>query len=355
MNNENSEYYITLQSNACNIQYPNNRFAKFRNNLPAPLQLNGDWAASLIDITIPIRYNNVQSYTIAFVAPIKTPRNSTALDMPENSCDKIMETAINNVLTAEQDSDSGFYHSADSPSSKKQKLNKYIRTCRTARLTTGYFTSINEIGESIVSLYKSTFSDLYESEEILAEPRFNYYPITNMAALHSKAIKTEEDEDDEDENDEEILPIQIFTKTKNLFQYHFGIVPERKTFPSHSNMFSVELPYLDDLRSTLSCNLKKFSKLYVCCDCIDYSSVANNVVKLLTSIPFECEKKSSMITCYPPVRYHAVRSQIIDSIEIEILSSLLIRDLFPAPINPSDTEFIECTMHFRHVNDMLSI
>ena len=354
------DIYVTLQSCASAIEYPSNRFSKFRNNLPSSLHLDaGEWVVSLLDISLPIRYFNLQAHTLAFVVPILTPKNSTAIGNYNLPYDQQMETMINTVVEEEfQDSDSQMYHSPGSPggSPKKPRTSKIIRICRTARLLPSYNTSISELGASIVQLFQKTFKDLIESEELLAELRFTYVPITNTASLHSKELAVRHDEDDEDDV-LRVPPIQIYAKNKTLLQYHLGLNIERKTIGRSGDYYFVDIACDEELRSNFPCNLKMNSKLYVCCDCIEYSSVGNNVVKLLTSIPVSRDKKitCSHLTYLPSPRYHSVHSQHIDSIEIELLSSLVTRELFPSPMNPSDSEYVECTLHFKRVSDLVNI
>ena len=157
--NSAQEHYVTLQSCASANEYPANRFSKFRNNLAFPLRLEGDWSASLIDISLPIRYNNVQAHAIAFVVPILTPKDSTALGAYDGGCDKNMERSINNLIESEQDTDSDMYHSPGSPGISTAKLprrNKIISICRTARLLPVFYSSLSELGSSITQLYQAT-------------------------------------------------------------------------------------------------------------------------------------------------------------------------------------------------------
>ena len=353
-----NEYFISLQSCLNNNEYPTNRFSKFRNNLPSPLRLDGEWKASLIDISLPVRYYNVQTQTLAFVAPIRTPKDSTALDSYECKIDKKMEESINSTLLTD-DMGQDMFHSAGSPGkdAKVAKRNKVIRICRTARLSAAFYLGVDELCAAIVQLYQNTFNDLFESGDILADLRISYSPLSNMLNLHSKLINDEIEEEEEEEEDlPEIPPILIFAKNKILLQYHFGLKCLSKSFDKGYVFFYVETDFSTELYSTNPCNLRKYAKLYVSCDCIEYSSIGNNVIKLLTSIPISSDKKTiALSTSYPTTRYHTVRSTLIDSIEIELLSNISTHELFPSPINPSDTDFVECTLHFKRVSDIFPL
>ena len=340
--NSYNEHYITLLSTACTIDYPNNTISKFRNKLASPLNLEGEWAVSLLDISLPIRYPNFQGQVIAFVAPVSSKSNTSTIETQENGVDKTMERNINSILN-EDDSANETFHS---PDSSGEQVFKCKRICRTVWLPSGYYASIGELGAAVVKLYQSTFSDLIERGSIHAELRFTYNEIKNISYFQSKCINVPDDEDDADT----ITSLEIFMKNQNLLKDHFGLDVLTESISDILDYCYVELSYDRDLHSSSPCNLKKLSKVYVCCDCIDYSSVANNSIKLLTGVPIVNDKKTLMYTS-PHTRYHTVQSHNIDSIEIELLSSLVSREMFPIPHNASDSEFVECTLHFKRIND----
>ena len=62
-----NEFDIYLESTGSMEVYPGNRMAVFRNLLPEPLQLDGDWRVALAEISLDfIKRHNVKT-TIAAV------------------------------------------------------------------------------------------------------------------------------------------------------------------------------------------------------------------------------------------------------------------------------------------------
>ena len=93
-----------------------------------------------------------------------------------------------------------------------------------------------------------------------------------------------------------------------------------------------------------------FHKIYICSDLIEHQYVGEKSVRLLASCPLPRKGNFHMITATP--RYHSIVSgydlvRSIDTIEIELLSNVQKLEYFPAPLNPSENDIVECTLHFK--------
>ena len=72
-----NEFDIYLESTGSMEVYPGNRMAVFRNLLPEPLQLGGDWRVALAEIVFPSSIKNVTTTSYMIYTP-KTPYDSSS-------------------------------------------------------------------------------------------------------------------------------------------------------------------------------------------------------------------------------------------------------------------------------------
>ena len=70
---EDSHFYITLPSNACQDIFPDNKTANYRVKLPQPLNLEGNWEVGMYSITYPYTWytvgNENKDKTIPYILP----------------------------------------------------------------------------------------------------------------------------------------------------------------------------------------------------------------------------------------------------------------------------------------------
>ena len=78
-----NEFDIYLESTGSMEVYPGNRMAVFRNLLPEPLQLDGDWRVALAEIVFPSSIKNVTSTSYMIYTP-KTPYDSSSHVKPSS-------------------------------------------------------------------------------------------------------------------------------------------------------------------------------------------------------------------------------------------------------------------------------
>ena len=78
-----NEFDIYLESTGSMEVYPGNRMAVFRNLLPEPLQLDGDWRVALAEIVFPSSIKNVTTTSYMIYTP-KTPYDSSSHVKPSS-------------------------------------------------------------------------------------------------------------------------------------------------------------------------------------------------------------------------------------------------------------------------------
>ena len=57
----NNQFHIVLPSNASGDVYPDNTIASYKTHLSQPIQLNGSWMISLLEVIYPITWTTIES------------------------------------------------------------------------------------------------------------------------------------------------------------------------------------------------------------------------------------------------------------------------------------------------------
>ena len=79
-----NEFDIYLESTGSMEVYPENKMAVFRNLLPEPLQLEGDWRVALAEIVFPSSIKNITTTEYMIYTP-RTPYNNLPVAKPNSS------------------------------------------------------------------------------------------------------------------------------------------------------------------------------------------------------------------------------------------------------------------------------
>ena len=79
-----NEFDIYIESTGSMDVYPGNKMAVFRNLLPEPLQLDGDWRVALAEIIFPSSIKNITTTGYMIYTP-KTPYDNMSRLKPDSS------------------------------------------------------------------------------------------------------------------------------------------------------------------------------------------------------------------------------------------------------------------------------
>ena len=337
-----SEKYVILFSNSCIPECPSNTIARFRNNLNSSLNLEGDWQGGLIDISVPFKSFNFEEMEIGFYVPVSIT-NQMCNDQEINYVEKVEdeESGINRTLSKIDDSAS--FHSVCEEvetTNLNEELNieeSVIKTTqfifKSGTLSAGYYSSVSEIVNEIVKLYHKLFKNFHQSNNLLLDLKILYYSHLNKVSISAVPLL----------NLHSSWSIMIGVYNNSLFENILGFQSEKvqQTLDS-SEFFKLEVFQNAQLSST-PCSLKLYNKIYVCTDIIDHQHIGGISAPLLTSTSIAQNGKCKIGLS----RYHSLRFSNIESIEIQIFSNILNYEYIPCTVIQNDSEYVECTLHFR--------
>ena len=332
-----TDKFVTLFSNTCQEQYNTNSFSKFRNKFIMPLKLEGDWKVSLLDISFPFNPINVQEQKIGF-------------------------QLVNRGLTKslEADDTSGIAHDEDvffeSTTSRRDSVSsadthpKIGNNYRSGTLKGGFYSSVGELAYEITNLFNTLFADLKEGKDLQGELCMEYDHSTNQAKVYINNLEDQATENSEEEaNELDSQTIRIITVNSHLLETILGFDNVMKVEGRLGSEYWLEVSPEVHFSSS-PCNLKLIHKIYICTDLIEHQIVGDKSLRLLASCVLPSKGNFHMIS--PSPRYHSIISgydsvRNVDSVEIELFSNIQNMSYFPSPLNPSDNDFVECTLHFK--------
>jgi len=305
-----SDIYVTLMSNSCLTQFPNNSPQKFRNKLCTPINLDGDWQVALEDLSFPFKCINItQSIKVEFIAPCFQSKVHDA-DNFHSPRASIESTPIESTpepdptpIVIESVSKSGF-------------------------LAKGYYRDADELGSAIMSLFHDLYKDQRASGDLILDLDYDYSEVDNKFKF--VVIELLDDSTLEDQY------LSIIASDWTPFQSHLGLDSVISEDGIQLNPTTQMIP--------VTCNVPIFRRLYVCSDVIEYQQVGGTYTQLLATTPID---QSGRVECKIVPRFLSVRGTVIESIEIELMSNIQTRGIFPIPKKPSDYDYVECTLHFR--------
>ena len=303
-----------------------------------PLKLEGDWKVSLLDVSFPFNPINVQEQKLGFqIIVIGQTKN----------------LEVNDTSGVNLEEDEVYFDPTTSPRDSVTSAETHPKSdsnYRSGTLKGGFYSSVGELAYEITNLFNVLFTDLKESEELHVELCMEYDQSTNRAKVYINNLGDWAQEISEDEaNELETQTIRIITDNPELLETILGF----------DNVMQIEgregLEYWLEVRpeeilSSSPCNLKVIHKIYICTDLIDHQSVGDKSLRLLASCVLPSKGNFHMIS--PSPRYHSIISgyesvRNLDSVEIELFSNIHNMVYFPSPLNPSDNDFVECTLHFK--------
>ncbi len=304
-----SDIYVTLMSNSCVTQFPNNNPRKFRNKLCTPINLTGDWEVALEDLSFPFKcFNLTQSINIEFRAPCY-PNKVHDVEMFESPSASLESTPIDRRP-------------------QQQPLISIDSVSKFGLLERGYYRGADELGSAIIALFHDLFNEQRASRDLLIDLDYHYSEVDNKFKFVAIPLVELDSIDDQ--------TLTIMASDWTQLRAYLGL---------DRNISEVGLQLIPTIQMTpVTCNVPNFRRLYVCSDVIEYQQVAGTSTQLLASLPID---HSGRCECKIVPRFLAVRQTVIESIEIEIMSNIHLGSLFPIPQRPSDYDYVECTMHFR--------
>ena len=309
-----SDIYVTLMSNSCLTQFPNNTPQKFRNKLCTPINLDGDWQVALEDLSFPFKcFNIIQSIKVEFRAPCFQSKvhDEDNFHSPRASVESTPIESTPIESTPELD-----------PPAVIESVFK------SGLLEKGYYRDADELGSAIMSLFHDLYKEQRASGDLILDLDYDYSEVDNkfkFVVIELMEVTTLEDQD-----------ITIIASDWTPFLSHLGLESVISEDEIQLNPTAQMIP--------VTCNVPIFRRLYVCSDVIEYQQVAGTYTQLLATTPID---HSGRVECKIVPRFLSVRGTMIESIEIELMSNIQTRAIFPIPNKPSDYDYVECTLHFR--------
>ena len=304
-----SDIYVTLLSNSCVAQFPNNNPRKFRNKLCTPINLTGEWEVALEDLSFPFKcFNLTKSINIEFSAPCY-PNKLHDVEMFQSPSGSLESTPIDRR--------------------QEQQPIISIETIRKSGvLARGYYRTADELGSAISALFHDLFNEQRASGDLLIDLDYDYSEVDNkfkFAALPLFELDSQEHQ-----------TLTIVASDWTSLGPYLGL---------DRNIWEAGLQLNPTIEMTpVTCNVPNFIRLYVCSDVIEYQQFAGTSTQLLAALPID---HSGRCECKIVPRFLSLRQTTIESIEIEIMSNIQLGSLFPIPQRPSDYDYVKCTMHFR--------
>ncbi len=296
-------------SKSCLTQFPTNSPRKFRNKLCNPMCLEGEWQVALEDLSFPFQCTNLtQSINILFIAPC-FPTKSHDADVFHSPASSLESTPIERTPN-------------------RLSRTTIERVSRSGLLQRGYYRNADELGSAMMSLFHDLFKEQRDSGDLILDLDYDFFETDNTFKFVAIPLM--------EHGSLEIQTLSIVSSDWVPFRSYLGL----------DNIISADGIQLnpDTEMRPAACNVPNFRRLYVCSDVIEYQNVAGSSTQLLASLPIDhngrCEFK-----ILP--RYLTVRGISIETIEIELMSNIQTREIFPIPRNPSDYDYVECTLHFR--------
>ena len=236
-----SDQYITLMSNACVEQYPDNSPRRFRNKLCNPLCLEGDWSVALEDLCFPFKcFNITDKIRITFRVPCICAPNSHT-ERIDN--DEVFHSPSHNSQSSPiQTNQSAVFASA-----------KTEIVTRIGTLARGYYRNADELGSAICSLYDDLLKDKPESGELILALDYDYSEIENIFRFNPKPIT----------NTSSVGDLSITIGASNWTQLRNQLGLEK--YISSNILKIVVYPEMTPTR----CNVQRHRRLYVCSDVIE--------------------------------------------------------------------------------------
>ena len=311
-----SDHYVTLMSNTCVEQFPDNSSRRFRNKLCNPLFLEGDWSVALEDLCFPFKcFNITNKISLTFRAPCICTPNSH----------------IERIDDAEE-FHSPTHSSQSSPIQTNQSAAFNISSTeivsRIGTLSRGYYRNADEIGGAICSLFDDLMKDKSESGELILALDYDYSEVENTFRFIAKPLT----------NTPTVGNHAITIGASDWTQLTNQLGLERHV---SSNILRVVVyPEMTPAR----CNVQRHRRLYVCSDVIEYQQIGGMAKQLLGSVNID---QSGNCDNRPSSRFLQVRGTTIESIEIELMSNIQTGELFLIPEIRTKYSCVECTLHFR--------
>ena len=311
-----SDQYVTLLSNACVEQFPDNSPRRFRNKLCNPMCLEGDWTVALEDLCFPFKcYNITDKISITFRAPcICTPNSHTE--------------RIDDAEEFHSPSHSGQSSPIQTIQSAAFDISSTKIVARVGTLERGYYRNADELGSAICSLYEDLLKDKSESGELVLALDYDYSEVENTFRFIAKPLT----------NTASVADFSITIGASDWTQLTNQLGLERHI---SSNILKIVVyPEMTPTR----CNVQRHRRLYACSDVIEYQQVGGTAKQLLGTVNID---QSGNCDNRPTPRFLQVRGTTIESIEIELMSNIQTGELFLIPDVRTKYNSVECTLHFR--------
>ena len=327
-----TEKYVTIFSNMCTDLFPANQCNEFKNKLFTPLTLESsgaDWQMALIDISFPFKCLNIEDgISIGFLAPIRVTTAHRMLD----------EHVLESTLISSSDKAEDIETIAEESGIETSTMDPMSLLFRYAILPPAYYYSVSDLATAIVNLYHSLFYNLYLSGDLIFDLCFSYNAMKNQISFFACPLNPAVNATISQNF------LSIFSSNESIFKFNFGLESRELTDDQMGLVYEVDIPTMG-LYSIRPCNLLNYTNLYVCSQIVDYQHVGNKYNKLLATARLDKTGKFRLSTTprYLPIQ----RTYQIDTLDIELYSSLLTFAPFPFPITPSFDDYVECTIHFK--------
>lgn len=312
-----SSFQITLPSNASQANFASNRANSFKTKISKPLQLDGEWEVSLVDIQFPSSYANLLDTMVGAVL-ITGP----------------LAGGVRKKLTPAQNDISNY------PFAKADKLDEKVDRLIAARnlqetpllytriiIRKGHFDSVMELGYNFAKLV----SDSVNRNRLLPYEFSLRYEKDPKSKRNSFQVYYQEE-----------IDFTFCTLSSTFFKSVFALSPTSVFQPDPDepplNLFSFKFS------SFGSGKLDYVSSMYVYSDLIKYQLVGDTEAPLLGIVPLTNEGSGAQeYYSFNPPYYIPLAKSYFDTIEIQINTDW--GD--PFPFTDLQNGKVACRLHFR--------
>jgi hypothetical protein len=342
-----SEFYVTLPSDASLDLYPDNKANHYITKLKKPLELTGgDWEVALVDVHYPFSWHNMPSKdSFGFVYQTEKPVwEEDKIEEMWRSQKYVIDRSypLKNLAIREERS---MTHELPDPTATR--LIKHIKAVVahgtphaqdadlrrdvelfTARIDSSYMKRPSDIGEYIAHLLRVGQTMLSKPADVRLESRYDV--LTGRVCL--EAVRR-------DGTPLTMLIVTSDTLLMNLLKFHEynRNVGEAMDFVGYiTPLLSKDKPVLDD-----------FEIIYVYSDIASHQPVGNTEAPILGVLPAQGRYPEQSYWACSPAFYVPVAKSYVDTIEIQLNTD----DGSPVPFVGTGKVLVR--LHFRRRNPFI--
>lgn len=328
---EQSQFLVTLPSNACDDVYPNNRPGNYKTRLPIPVDLGEDWEVGLVDVQYPQSWYNFV-HTTRVILAIVLGRDAGVVLTPDNTRPYKFPSGV----------------TPTSPTKDEQfqinfnKFNSGNLFAVEAVMRPGHYASVKQVGEALAASFNQAFVALYPTRKHKMSVSFAMDPTNTYSSFIFENID------------------KAFFYTDNVYATDvLGIGPTGRQgtgTDSDPHIWQYGIFRTTDKGEVASpymkASLTRAFSVYIYSDIIKSQIVGDALAPLLGVAPVVHTSVSDVATsgkfsklqywCFNPTYYMPLRLSRFDTIDM-----LLCTDEGLEVVFGSDVDKVVCRLHFQ--------